>query len=452
MTALQTRMARWSVDSLRFRFLLAILLWVALGIGGIWVSATNVFTRHVEEQFHDELRSHVQELSALVTIGPDDRPAIERPLSDPRYLFPLEGYYWQVTVDKGGEIRSQSLGMRRLDQDVAHSSAVVHDIEDGPRGPVEAYGFTRQSAKGHTIHYVIAADKRLLDHALASFTHELSLWLAALAAALVGTGLAVVAFGLRPLDRLGEAIAALRDGRSARLDGRFPAEIAPLAGDLNTYVDSNAAIVARGRVQAGNLAHGLRTPLAIITDEAERLAMQAETRASGEALLAQAQAMAQQIEVQLARARSAAGGKAGRQASALGAVLAPLLSAMAKLHPDKSFALRGDAGISVPVDAVDLTELLSILLDNAGKWARSQVVIALDGTALAIADDGAGMAEDELARAFEIGTRFDPSVAGSGLGLAIARDIAEAYGLGLSLRRREEGGLVAEIRFPAAST
>jgi signal transduction histidine kinase len=179
--------------------------------------------------------------------------------------------------------------------------------------------------------------------------------------------------------------------------------------------------------------------------------MQAETRASGEALLAQAQAMAQQIEVQLARARSAAGGKAGRQASPLGEVLVPLFSAMAKLHPDKRFMLTGRAGIMVPVDAVDLTELLSILLDNAGKWARAQVVIALDGASLTITDDGAGMEEDEIARAFEIGTRFDPSVAGSGLGLAIARDIAEAYGLGLSLRRGSARGLVAEIRFPAGA-
>ncbi len=440
---------RWSADSLRLRFLLAILLWVALGIGGIWVSATNVFTRHVEDQFHDELRSHVQELSVLVSIAPDDRPMIARPLSDPRYLFPLEGYYWQVTVDEGGEIRSQSLGARRLDQDVAHSSAVVHEIEDGPRGPVVAYGFTRQSAHGHTIHYVIAADKRLLDAALARFNHELSLWLAALAAALVGTGLAVIAFGLRPLDRLGEAIAALRDGRSSRLDGRFPAEIAPLAGDLNAYVESNAAIVARGRVQAGNLAHGLRTPLAVITDEAERLAMDPATSASGEALLAQAQAMAQQIEVQLARVRSAAGGQGGFKTCRLGEVLAPLLSAMGKLHPDKRFVLEGDAAVAVPVDAVDLTELLSILLDNAGKWARSRVVIACAGPVLAIRDDGAGMSAEQIAHACEIGTRFDPAMPGSGLGLAIARDIAESYGLALRLGPGPEGGLVAEIRFPA---
>ncbi|HWU04620.1 MAG TPA: ATP-binding protein, partial [Novosphingobium sp.] len=242
-----------------------------------------------------------------------------------------------------------------------------------------------------------------------------------------------------------------REGRAERLDGRFPSEIAPLVEDLNAYVADNAAIIARARVQAGNLAHGLRTPLAVITDEAERLAMAPATRASGEALLAQATAMARQIEFQLARARQAGAARHGGQGSLLPDLLAPLLSAMRKLHPDRRFEMAAvpDAPVRLPFDPVDLSELLSILLDNAGKWARSAVSIAIEegagGPRVTIADDGPGMTAEQIGLACQIGSRFDPAMPGSGLGLAIAQDIAAGYGWVLRLEQRAGGGLAARL-------
>jgi signal transduction histidine kinase len=126
---------------------------------------------------------------------------------------------------------------------------------------------------------VIATDQRLLDETIARFTRELTLWLLALAVALVATGVFIVVFGFRPLDRLAQATSRLRAGTTARLDGHYPVEIAPLVDDLNAYIAHNTAIVDRARVQAGNLAHALRTPLAVITDEAERLAQDGGTSA-----------------------------------------------------------------------------------------------------------------------------------------------------------------------------
>ncbi|MBF5091796.1 HAMP domain-containing histidine kinase [Novosphingobium sp. NBM11] len=442
---------RGLLNSLRARVLLAILVWVGLGIGGIWFSATRVFTKHIEEQYHEELDVHVRELAGLVKIGPGEHIELTRPLSDPRYLVPLSGFYWQVSVDRGMILRSASMTRGALDEDVAHGPVIVHRLDNGPTGPAITYGLIRKSPSGRDIHFVIATDQRLLDETIARFTRELTLWLLALAVALVATGLFIVVFGFRPLDRLAQATSRLRAGTTARLDGHYPVEIAPLVDDLNAYIAHNTAIVDRARVQAGNLAHALRTPLAVITDEAERLAQDGGTSASAAVLLEQTRLMAQQIEYQLARARSAAGSGAPGAISRLSDVLAPILSAMRRLHPDKRFDLVNHAGPEAawPVDPVDLSELLSNLIDNAGKWSESrvQLVIGEDGSVRVI-DDGPGLAVGDIARAFEIGSRFDPGKPGSGLGLAIAHDIATAYGLSLTLENRPSPahGLIVQLR------
>lgn len=438
--------ARFAAHSLRLRFLLAILFWVALGIGGIWYSATRVFTRHIEAQYHDELYGHVRELAGLVNISKDSHLSLSRPLSDPRYLEPMSGYYWQVSVHKGDRIHSASMVRGVIDEDIAHSPEIFHSIDNGPTGKTIAYGFTGFTPDGRVVHYVIAVDKRYLDNAIANFTRELTLWLSALAAALLITGYAVVLFGLRPLNRLATAIGQLREGTSARLEGAYPAEIAPLVEDLNAYIAGNEAVIERARVEAGNLAHGLRTPLAVITDEAERLARQPESERAARALLDQAHVMVQQIDFRLARTRSAAGARASLKVSHLPEALLPVLSAMRKLHPDRVFELNAPEPVRMAIDPVDLSELVSNLLDNAGKWARHKVVLSItQGPRITVVDDGPGMSEGQIATACEIGSRFDEHMPGSGLGLAIARDIAEAYGFTLRLSTTPGGGLMAEL-------
>lgn len=437
--------ARWGRNSLRTRVLAAILVWVAFGISGVWFSATRVFEKHLEEQYHEELSVHIRELAGLVRITPDGGAVMTRPLSDPRYLVPLSGFYWQVSVDGGQTLRSASMTRGALDRSVAHSARVLHLVEDGPTGPTITYGFVRPGPKGGQVHFLIATDQRLMQQVVASFTRELTLWLVALAFALVATGLAIVVFGFQPLDRLASAIAALRAGNRASLDGKFPSEITPLVDDLNDYIAHTADLVKRGRVEAGNLAHFLRTPLAVIIDEAERLQQRPETADSAEVLLQQSQLMAQQVEFRMARARTAAAAGVPGSSCKLAEVLPPIISALRRLYPDIEFDLQyGKAGsASLPIDGTDCAELLSNLLDNAGKWATSRVTITVGrkrGELVSVADDGPGLTDAQIEHAFEIGTRFDPDRPGSGLGLAIARDIASSYGLAIHLGPNPKSG------------
>lgn len=441
--------------SLRLRFLLAITLWVLLGIAAIWFSAVGIFSRHVEQSYHEELEVHVRELGGLTEIAPDGAIILARPLSDPRYDVPLSGFYWQVTANGHATLRSRSMTRGRLDESIAHSPEILHRLNTGPTGPAITYGFTRKGPAGEDIHFVIATDQSELDRLIGSFTRDLSLWLAGLAALLLATGFAIISFGLRPLDRLSLAFARLRHGKAEELEGEYPAEIAPLAADLNAYIRQNEAMIARARVQAGNLAHSLRTPLAIITDEAERLSERSECRAAGAVLLDQASAMTQQIEYQLARARSSAGKKHSGRGVMVPDVAAPILRAMQRLHPDKQFKMLADGcnGLVLPLDAVDFAEILSILLDNAGKWASRDVTLSFagdgaDSCTVRIEDDGPGIPENLLEQAFAVGTRFDPDVAGSGLGLAIAQDLCAAMGAELTLANGARG-LIATLRYAA---
>jgi signal transduction histidine kinase len=443
-----------STGSLRLRFLLAVMLWVALGVGGIWFTATRVFERHIELMYHEELEVHVRELARLTEYAADGSPRLSRPLSDPRYEVPLSGFYWQVSVPGHPPMRSQSMTRGTLDEDIAHAPDILHTLEGGPTGPAITYGLLERNPDGEEVHFVIATDQSELDEDIDEFTGELTGWLLALAALLLATGVVIIGFGLRPLGRLGEAINRLRSGKAGALEGRYPTEIAPLVSDLNDYVRQNSAIVARARVQAGNLAHSLRTPLAILTDEAEQLARQPAGAPAAQVLLTQAEAMQQQIDYQLARARSSAGARVPGTRASLPDLTLPILNAMRRLHRDRSFVLAPESEPMVlAVDPVNLSELLSILLDNAGKWARREVTLCAvrqrDGSILvSVRDDGPGMPPEQIARACEVGTRFDPERAGSGLGLAMARDLTEDIGATLELRT-ETGGFTANIRFPA---
>lgn len=436
-------------NSLRTRLIVTLLLWVVIATGATLLVANAIFRQHVEDTYHEELEVHVKELAALTRVNDRGELELDRPLSDPRYNVPLSGFYWQVTMDGRPPLRSGSMTRGALDEHIAHSPEVLHVLEEGPTGPAITYGLIGSGPDGQEIHYVIATDQRHLDRLIQSFTRDLTIGLTLLAVLLLLVGYALLGIGLRPLQRLRLAIARLRSGEQRSIEGDYPIEIAPLVSDLNAYARHNEAMLAKSRASAGNLAHSLRTPLAVITDEAERLATRPETEDSAALLLEQAQTMERQIEYQLARARASSGMARGEHRVSVPEVAEPILKAMRRLHPDKEFQLRveGFDSMILPIDRIDYAELLAILLDNAGKWAKSKVTLVFkadsaDGLTASIQDDGPGMTDEQIKRAVEPGIRFDKAKPGSGLGLAIAKEIAENIGLSLSFKTLLPGFVV----------
>lgn len=442
--------------SLRLRFAVAMLAWIGVGLLVVGLSTSALFRRHVEAQFHDELKVHLMELAELTRLGADGRPVLARPLSDPRYGMPDSGFYWQVEREGVAALKSGSITNGRLDPLLAHQPAVVHRLADGPTGPTMTYGFVRPAADGGgELHFLIATDERILLDVLSAFDKELWRWLTMLALALLGTGTLVILYALKPLDRLGESISAVRSGTAKRMNEEWPAEIAPLVADLNGLLDTNDAIVARARVEAGNLAHSLRTSLAILTDEAETLA-KGEAGESAATLLEQCRRIARQLDWHLARARASTRHGA---VTRLPDAITPITAAMQRLHAGRgvTFEVAGVVPTTLAIEPEDFAEILSNLADNAGKWARSSVVIdwRMSGTeaSVTVVDDGPGMPESERESIFAVGNRLDERTPGHGLGLAIARDLVRNYGGDVTLSARDDGakGLVARIGMPLAA-
>jgi signal transduction histidine kinase len=425
-----------SRTSLRTRFALAMLVWVTAGLLIVGLSASALFRHHVEGVFHTELQEHLNELIGLSVTDADGRPHLTRPLSDPRFGTSGSGYYWQIGGNGGPLLRSASLGTASLDDTLAHTATITHVAAPGPNGPAMVYGATRPTAGGYE-HFLVATDIRHLDDAVAAFRRDLLVWLGGLALALLIGAVLALRIATQPLDRLAAAIAAVRAGTARRMGGRWPAEIAPLATDLDRLLDSREAMIAAARIESGNLAHGLRTSLAVLTDEAESLADQP----AGATLLAECRRIARQLDWHLARARSAAGEGAVRE-TRLPEALDPLLTAMTRLHRGISFTGEG-VPVSVAMDPEPFAEILSNLLDNAGKWASTAVEVkwhsGVDGVRLCVIDDGPGIPPDAVGRLFTPGVRLDEQVTGHGLGLAIARDLASHAEATLDLAARDDG-------------
>ena len=277
--------------------------------------------------------------------------------------------------------------------------------------------------------------------------------LALVGAILVTAGLSVIRRGLSPVAMLRERLSDVRDGRSSRLDGEYPDEVAPLVDDLNGLLDDRERRVARAAARAGDLAHGLKTPLAILAQEV------AHAEAAGQHELAlsirhQVTRMQRQIDSHLAQARAAAGVPAAARTNVADAV-SGLVRTMERLYADRALAIQATvpAGFVVRAPIEDFEEMIGNLLDNACKWTKSRVTITAvqedDRVAIAVDDDGAGLNAAMREQVLQRGVRADQAAPGSGLGLAIVRDLADAYGGSITLEQSPIGGVSARLMLPA---
>jgi signal transduction histidine kinase len=269
-------------------------------------------------------------------------------------------------------------------------------------------------------------------------------------------GALYISAGLSPLAQLRRKLADIHAGRERRVSGQYPSEVQPLVEDVNALLGHRDEAVRRALAKAGDLAHGLKTPLAVIAHEAA-LARQAGQPEIADRLDAQVHAMRRQIEYHLAHARAAASGAApGAQCRVLDSAAA-LARTLQRLHATRGISIdvTVDPPLTARVQREDLDEMLGNLLDNACKWARSRVALSAhaSGEAIAIAvdDDGPGVPADKRDVVLRRGVRADEAAPGSGLGLAIVRDLADVYGGSIRLEEARGGGLRAVLTLPSVS-
>ena len=268
-------------------------------------------------------------------------------------------------------------------------------------------------------------------------------------------GLTQVRRGLSTFDRLRAALAAVRSGSEPRIAGSYPVEVQPMVDELNAYLDHRERTVGRAISKAGDLAHGLKTPLAVLSREAALAAAAGEPELAA-AIDAQVERMRRQIDYHLAQARAAASGATTGTRSVVAASAEGLARTLQRLHADRGVAIDLHAPPShvVRVQREDLDEMLGNLLDNGCKWAATRVSLSSriegDRVEIAIEDDGPGIADELRPAMLRRGVRADEASPGSGLGLSIVGDLAEVYGGTIALGAAPSGGLRATVTLPAA--
>jgi len=274
------------------------------------------------------------------------------------------------------------------------------------------------------------------------------------AAAMVG-GAWQIRRSLTALAQLHGRLAAVHRGEQREVKGRYPSEVQPLVDDLNALLAERDQRIERALAKAGDLAHGLKTPLAVLARDAERVAA-AGDRELAASMTAQLERMRRQIDYHLAHARAAAAGAAPGTRSRVEPSVDGLFRTLERIHAERSMALRSAVppGHAVRCRREDLEEMLGNLLDNACKWGRSRVEVASEvagpSIVITIDDDGPGIDPAMVAKVLERGVRADEQMEGTGLGLAIVRDLAAIYGGSIELSRAPLGGVRARLQLPAS--
>jgi signal transduction histidine kinase len=279
---------------------------------------------------------------------------------------------------------------------------------------------------------------------------------ALVAAVCMYVGFLQVRRGISPINQLRNRLAAVHKGIDARVGGAYPAEVQPLVDDLNVLLDERERRVARAVAKASDLAHGLKTPLAVLALEAQ------QARTAGHEQLAteidqQIDRMQRQIDYHLAHARSAASSASPGVRASVAESAEGIVRVLQRLHAERGLKIEIDAQASHVFrgQREDLDEMLGNLLDNACKWARAKVTLTCskdgDEIVVAVDDDGPGISPSIREAILQRGVRADETVPGSGLGLAIVRDVAELYGGSISLEVSPVGGTRARLALPALS-
>ncbi|SMD02838.1 HAMP domain-containing sensor histidine kinase [Rhizobium sp. RU36D] len=445
--------------SIRGRFLLVSVTSVLVALLLASLVLISLFTRSLEARIDQELTSHVNNLAGSLRFAADGTLELpDRPI-DRRFEEAYGGLYWQVEDDgKAQRLRSASLWdyALPLPGDEQETGAVHRYRLPGPEGHdliVQERKITFAAPGGaRAIRIAAAMDASVVDQASRGFAMDLIPYMSALAAFLIAASLAQLTFGLKPIASVSQALDRIRERKAERMTGPFPAELQGVVNAVNQLLDAQTKLFEKARSRAADLAHGLKTPLTVLSNDAATLRERGETDIADE-LAHLASVMQAHVNHELARSRIV-GNAAMRQSDAdLGVSIARLVRTLKRTPQGE--ALHWDIaipeGTTVALDPQDLSELLGNLMENASKWSRTTVSVRATQdagtTRLVIEDDGPGVDPADLKTMRERGKRLDLTTQGTGIGLAIVSDIAEVYGLGLTIENVDTGGLRVSLTF-----
>jgi signal transduction histidine kinase len=441
--------------SLTARIILLSIFWIAIALLATALLFGRLYRDHIEEHYDAHVFTHVEELVAAIETSPEGDRKLHSQPTDPRFHQLNSGWYWEV-LEAGEPLeKSPSLGENQLDL-TSLSMAENHDVQT-------VYGPNQQKLRAQVIHttyphdvgsltFVATAPVMQITDDVHDFVFHIFISFLVLG---IGLSLAVVVqvqVALRPLKAIRSAISDVQAGKIQRLPQDFPSDVQPLVNELNFLLDHNEMLLKRARSQLGDLAHAVKNPLTVIRNEARSM----ESK-QGQLILDQSHVMAGSIDHCLSRARIYGKRDAIGYRTSVESVIDDLVYAVRHIYQDRGIEIQhsGTGKHWFRGEAQDLEEMAGNLIDNACKWAKSQVVVQCvteqNRLVLAVEDDGPGIAGEDMKDVMQRGRKLDESHAGHGQGLGIVKDIAGLYGGTVKLSRSPLGGLRAELDLPAAS-
>ena len=443
---------RTRVGSLTRRMIVVAALWITalLLMGGF--ALDRILSASIIQNFDDQLEYVLNAMIASSEIGPDGEVRFNRQPADQRFIEPYSGVYFQISGEGADTFPSRSLWDRRLRVEDQHRDVEVHvynsDEFEGEPLRVSERDVILPGSRVRW-RFQVAQSREMIDAQIRQLRSTLFWSFLAL-----GIGLLILAalqtfYGLWPLRRVRQDVAAIRSGAKTRITEAFPNEVQPLTEEINQLLAHNEDQAEEARRHAGNLAHALKTPLTVITNAAT-----ADAPDLADTVCREATVMRRQVDHHLARARAI-----GRRASAHARAhvwesVEAVQRAVDRLYENVTVDIAGDKRAQVRVERQDLDEMVGNLVENAAKYGGGRVFVTVEPkdsvVDIIVEDDGRGIPQQEREAIFQRGARLDTDKPGTGLGLAIVRDVAEIYGGRVSLEESEDlGGLLARLSLPA---
>ncbi|WP_026481159.1 HAMP domain-containing sensor histidine kinase [Ahrensia sp. 13_GOM-1096m] len=452
------------MTSLRQKFLLVSAISVSIILVAASVVFLYLFQRSMEDRVHDELKNYVNQVAASVEFNEDGSLKQPEGLLDPRFEAPYSGLYWQIDDQEVGiKLRSRSLWDTSLElPDDIHDVATIHKyLVPGPEGSFvmvnERTLLVAPPTGSRSIRVAAAMDQSVVSDARSTFVTGMLPYLISLGFLLVLSTIVQLYFVLRPIERVVSDLNEVQDRTKNRLDGSYPKEILPLTSAINTLLASQEKALSGARKRAGDLAHGLKTPLTVLKHNAAKLSG-LETAEIGDEIADLVETMQDHVQHELVLSRLAPSPELRQSDAEIGKIIADVVRILERAPNSEALTWiqAVDSPVEIAVDPHDLRELLGNLLENALKWANSEVSISgvKNGThyRLTIEDDGPGIDASKIEEMLDRGKRFDESVAGTGIGLSIVQSISELYNLPLKIHNRQSNGLCVIVDLPVAKS
>ncbi len=444
-----------------------VLLWVSVALIALFaltIVALDIAFRRNSDRALEELLD-VQMLGLIALAEPDEQGRLMLPGEqlNPRFEVAESGLYGFLWDNDGTvlwqslSLVGQSLNLETLPQP-GQRSRLMLDVADRPRLAALLMGITWEFEDGRSDEYTLGIAVSLEPYIARqqSFRRNLIGWFGVITLTMLAVITVLLRWVLRPLRLLERQVREVEAGRRSQLTGDYPLELVGLAGDLNALIESERRRQIRYRNTLDDLAHSLKTPLAVmrtlLSDGAVASDKDAGRNVSGE-LIRELERMDQRVSYQLRRARATGSTGFGTEPVAVAPLVQDLKDGLAKVYRDKRVACDAEVAAYEVFhgDSGDLTEVLGNLMDNAYKFCKSRVRVSVKVAdrylRIVVDDDGPGIRTELADQLIERGRRADESVPGQGIGLAVVRETVELYHGSLTVQRSPLGGarMVAEL-------